>query len=340
MPRKIDHETNRSQKCLNLFIFLMSSRQAWSLTDLARRQKCAKQTVLNLISDIEKSGWGVVVREMRGNRRYFSLARPQNTLEMPLSSDRLSNLFLCRDFLSVLLPPVVRADVNDSLLLLRNYLPPNQLPPVPIGQSIFKGQIDYAPFEYFWRTLVSSIEREKACRILYQAAINQPTKSFLFAPKKMLAYHESLYVGGWKVQKERLLKPVGERTLALQRIRDVEMLTYTTINIGAPKGFVGDAFGIMLHDPFRATIKFAPDAATYVYERQWSKDQTIVKHNDGSLTLRMTCRNSQEAISWVLGFGPSARVLRPGWLAEMVLNKLLSATSLYRRGAPHRGEHN
>ncbi len=85
----------------------------------------------------------------------------------------------------------------------------------------------------------------------------------------------------------------------------------------------------MLREPFKATIKFAPKIATYIAERIWSKDQVIQLHRDGSLTLTMTSRNVPETLSWLLGFGASAMIVSPQWLAQELLEALRSAVKLY-----------
>ena len=78
------------------------------------------------------------------------------------------------------------------------------------------------------------------------------------------------------------------------------------------------AFGIMEGEPFTAVVRFAAAAATYVAERQWSAQQSIELHADGSLTLHVQGQSVPEFLSWVLSFGKAAEVLSPAWLRAEV----------------------
>ena len=77
-------------------------------------------------------------------------------------------------------------------------------------------------------------------------------------------------------------------------------------------------FGIMEGEPFTAVVRFAASAATYVAERQWSAQQSIELHANGSLTLHVQGQSVPEFLSWVLSFGKTAEVLSPAWLRQKV----------------------
>jgi predicted DNA-binding transcriptional regulator YafY len=166
--------------------------------------------------------------------------------------------------------------------------------------------------------------------VLYQKTIHEAPQEILFAPKKVLAYREAIYLAGWRVEKRHLLEPLYEATLALQRVRSVETTRYSTINIEDPAELADGAFGMMLEKPFKLIVRFKPELATYISERQWSEDQEIKLHRTGELTLTMTSRNRPEALSWLMGFGPAARLLAPAWLAAELRAKLTEAAALYK----------
>ena len=90
-------------------------------------------------------------------------------------------------------------------------------------------------------------------------------------------------------------------------------------------------FGIMAGDPFTAVVRFAPVAATYVAERQWSAQQTIEFHDDGSLTLHVQGQSVPEFLSWVLSFGKAAEVLSPEWLRNEVGDTAGELHGLYHK---------
>ena len=82
-----------------------------------------------------------------------------------------------------------------------------------------------------------------------------------------------------------------------------------------PKDLSEDAFahslGVHQGTPERIVIAFEPRMAKYVKERIWHPSQTIEDQTDGSVVLTLTVSNDWALRSWVLGFGPLARVLAP-----------------------------
>jgi predicted DNA-binding transcriptional regulator YafY len=78
-------------------------------------------------------------------------------------------------------------------------------------------------------------------------------------------------------------------------------------------------------------VKFSSVAATYVAEREWSEDQKVTTHKDGSITLAMTARSPAEVISWVLSFADAADLLSPKWLREELAQHVLALVARYQK---------
>ena len=319
------------QKGLALFTLLLRSRRAWSLTELADRLECSKQTILRLVDQLSTSGLALI-EEWQGNRKLYRLEAPRRTAPLVFNAEQLTQLTLCRDFLIKFLPENVRREVDEALLTAENYLPASATtPPKALGRALSKGWIDYSPFQDFLKIFTTAIQSKKACLVNYRKRIDQEPKEFLYAPKGLMMHHETMYITGWLVEEGRVLKATRNATLALQRVLAVEQRNRTTINIGESDNLEDGAFGVMLHSPFRATVKFGPDVATYVSERQWSTDQEMDLHANGDLTLTLTSRNKIEFFTWVLGFGPSAQVIAPIQLVEEMAQKTQELAALYQR---------
>ena len=87
-----------------------------------------------------------------------------------------------------------------------------------------------------------------------------------------------------------------------------------------PKELPEDAFahslGVHQGPPERIEIAFEPRIARYVRERVWhasQADRRAARRRASSLTL--TVSNDWALRSWILGFGPLARVIAPPSLA-------------------------
>jgi proteasome accessory factor B len=66
-----------------------------------------------------------------------------------------------------------------------------------------------------------------------------------------------------------------------------------------------------------------------VRERTWHPSQQIREKSDGSLRLTLNVCNDWSLRSWILSFGPLARVVSPSSLAESILEQLEEARDGY-----------
>ena len=69
--------------------------------------------------------------------------------------------------------------------------------------------------------------------------------------------------------------------------------------------------------------------APYVRERRWHASQTHVDRKDGGVVLSLDVCNDWALRSWILSFGPLARVLRPAALAAQIKDEILRASQRY-----------
>ncbi len=76
-------------------------------------------------------------------------------------------------------------------------------------------------------------------------------------------------------------------------------------------------------------IKFFGWAARYVAERTWHPNQKIRENKDGSVVLKMTVGWLDEVCMWIMGFGPSAKVMAPESLKDMVRERLKDTLAFY-----------
>jgi proteasome accessory factor B len=76
-------------------------------------------------------------------------------------------------------------------------------------------------------------------------------------------------------------------------------------------------------------IAFAAQIAPYVRARVWHPSQEVRDQDDGSLTLTMEVCHDLALRSWILSWGPSARVVLPDKLAAEVKTDLDAARKQY-----------
>jgi proteasome accessory factor B len=121
------------------------------------------------------------------------------------------------------------------------------------------------------------------------------------------------------------------RTFALDRIKSLSL----TEDRFEPRESEEEAFahslGVHEGPPERIQIAFDARIARYVRERVWHPSQDVREEPDGGILLTLNVSNDFALRSWILGFGPLARVLAPPALAAQILDETLRTSELYRR---------
>lgn len=318
-------------------MLLFSGREV-SLRELAQQMSCSKQTIMRDMEKLEASKFGKLLCEKQGRESVYRLERPAKLPRLALDAEGLQQLALCRAFLMHLLPKEMQEQTEKTLQQATAYLKNGEGYDCSekVGTSASKGAIDYTPFGYMLDTLIMLIHERRVCKVCYRAPSRGEDRTYSFAPKKLIAYHEAFYVRGWVVsEKGRVEREYDQPTdLAVHRLIRVVPTRRMSDHLPEVDTEGAGRFGIMEGDPFRVTVRFSPASAAYASERTWSEDQTVVHHRDGSITLTMTSRSDVEVISWVLSFGATAELLSPRWLRNRLAGEVKKLAANYERGKP------
>ena len=322
-----------AEKLLALFTTLLFTNRSYSLRALADMLDCSKQTVSRLLLQMEAARYGKLAREKRVKEVFFRLLRPGRVPAVSLDGEGLAQLLLCRDFLVHLLPQKMQAQMQKSLEVAVSWLPAgSQQMPGSVATSLAKGHIDYAPFQGFLETLMRAIRGNAVCVVRYKRALDSPEKEYDYAPRRIVAYREGIFVLGYRVTDRGTALPLHDSPtpLALHRFRSCALTRRTAEAVPDVPPPAGEAMGFMTTgEPFEVLVRFAPAAATYVAERQWSAHQEVTLCADGSVLLRVQVANEPECVSWLLGVGVAAEVLEPAWLREKLAVELEEMLAKY-----------
>ena len=85
------------------------------------------------------------------------------------------------------------------------------------------------------------------------------------------------------------------------------------------------AFGIAGGKPEAVEVAFEAEMASYIRERVWHESQELEERPDGSVVLRLQVHPGFELQSWIKGFLPHARVLKPASLRDHIRADVLKA---------------
>jgi predicted DNA-binding transcriptional regulator YafY len=179
------------------------------------------------------------------------------------------------------------------------------------------------------------VEREHISRLLdatlhhrrtqmkYFSLSSGREKDYLIEPYRLVYAPGGLYLFAF-------VPEYGEtRTFAVERIRAVSLLE----DRFAPPPAVQDTFahsiGVNEGPPEHIEIAFEPRIAPFVRARTWHASQKTTDTPDGGVLVTLEVCNDWALRSWILGFGPLARVAGPDTLADQIKQELDQARLRY-----------
>jgi predicted DNA-binding transcriptional regulator YafY len=120
------------------------------------------------------------------------------------------------------------------------------------------------------------------------------------------------------------------RTFAVERIRELSPLDehFQPVPVDG-SGVFADSLGVHTGKPEKIVIEFAPAAARHVLEREWHRSQQVTTLPGGEVRLSMTVCVDFSLQAWILSFGPLARVITPGRLADRIFEQIEEAREQY-----------
>ena len=79
------------------------------------------------------------------------------------------------------------------------------------------------------------------------------------------------------------------------------------------------AFGVFTGDiNFDIVIRFSPDVADYIREKEWHQSQQLIELKGGRIELRLQLSSLVEIQRWILGWGGEAVALEPPDLVKSI----------------------
>lgn len=125
------------------------------------------------------------------------------------------------------------------------------------------------------------------------------------------------------------------KVFALPRFKTAEMLDQPYENpIKTPEELFDGAMGAYASGSIQEVVlEFEPTVAEYVRERRWHPSQRVVSLEGGKIRVHLEVADTPELHSWILGFGPEARIVAPIAVAEKVAVKAMETAEIYKKKA-------
>jgi predicted DNA-binding transcriptional regulator YafY len=173
------------------------------------------------------------------------------------------------------------------------------------------------------RALEATLHLRQAS-ITYHSKSSDRIKTYVVHPYRLAYAQGGLYLLAY-------VPEYGEvRTFALERIQELTLREerFTPIE-ELPDTAFPHSLGVHSGPPERVEVEFLPAVADYVRSREWHPTQRFADAHAGGVQMTLDVCLDRTLLSWILSFGPFARVLAPEHLRHDVAEQLHEAGAQY-----------
>lgn len=163
-------------------------------------------------------------------------------------------------------------------------------------------------------------------QISYCSPTDNAIRERVISPYTLEATDAGIYVIGHDEATHEI------RTFKLERLLSANILpdAYTIPKEFDPVAHLKNSWRIMSGDEtVEVHLRFSPEAAPFVRERNWHASQVMESDHDGCLSLRLEIADPREMLPWIRSWGAQVEVLAPAWLRERVAEDLRNAAQIY-----------
>jgi predicted DNA-binding transcriptional regulator YafY len=325
VPR--NQEVIRQWKVLHA---LESSRHGASIDALADDLDVTTRTIRRDLSALQEAGFPLFdERDDDGRVRWRIDGQVLKGLDAGFTLAELCALYLSRNLLEAVAGTPFQRDLSNAFGRLGKMLSPrmrqflDRLPSVLVAKPGPRARGGASSADIVARLLEATLHFRVAS-MRYHSVSSNRSKDYLIHPYRLAFAQGGLY----------LLAHVPDygdvRTFAVDRIASVslEKQTFT------PSQQVGDdvfanSLGVNTGPAERVDIEFAARVAPFVRARVWHQSQQIREEPDGQLVLTLDVCHDWALRSWILSWGPFARVAAPPALAVEIKRDLEAASKRY-----------
>jgi predicted DNA-binding transcriptional regulator YafY len=226
--------------------------------------------------------------------------------------------------------------VNKLMALARR---PGRGPNAGLSDTQLEKRFLYLPFApkiYEHRTeelddLFQAVADLRPMTLQYRSRERGKEETITIHPYALVLHRDAIYAVGYHCDRQDI------RTFLLDRMRATQCST--TERFTLPADFdIDDYFqgelGIWRSDEkHRVVVEFDAEAADYVRGRRVHPSQRLALLPGGAIRSTMTVGSLNPVVSWVLEWGPRARVIEPPELVQRVQQELSAALAKYVDGA-------
>ncbi|RPJ78296.1 MAG: WYL domain-containing protein [Acidobacteria bacterium] len=325
MPRHA--EVVRQWKIL---LELEASRRS-TIDRLAEMCRVSTRTIRRDLNALQEAGFPLYDERAEGRVFWKLTGHPFRVLsEMGFTISELSAFYFSRAIVEAIACAPFAADLKSGIDKLAGVLTPrmqaflDKLPDLLVAKDE-PGRPRAAGAEpKTVGRLMDALTSQRRVKMTYHSFSSRRVKDYLVEPYRLAYGQGALYLFAYVPEYMQM------RTFAVGRIKNLNVLEerFSPVGAASERPFA-NSLGVHSGKPVAVEIEFAPSVAPYIREREWHHSQKIREGQDGAIVLSLKVSTDRALESWILSFGPFARVLKPAKLSEQILDEIEETREQY-----------
>ena len=303
-----------------------------TIDDLASLCDVTTRTIRRDLQALEEAGFPLYDDRSHddGRTRWQVSGQAFKGLAAGLTVSELCALYFSRSLLESLSGTPFRDDVESAFEKLASVLTPHmrqfldQLPRIIATKPDPMRRKDDPRQQRIIARAIDATLHHRQATIVYHSASSDRTKTYLVHPYRLAYAQGGLYLLAY-------VPEYGEvRTFAVERVQELSLLEerFTPIE-ELPDTAFPHSLGVHTGPPERVELEFEPAVADYVRAREWHPSQAMRDTESGGLHMTLDVCLDRALQSWILSFGPFARVIAPESLAREIAGRFEEARARY-----------
>lgn len=303
-----------------------------TIDELASLCGVTTRTIRRDLQALEEAGFPLYDdrTEDDGRTRWKINGQAFKGLAAGLTLSELCALYFSRTLLQALSGTPFKDDVERAFEKLASVLTPHmrgfldELPRVIAAKADPMRKQPSADASSIVARAIDATLNLRQASIVYFSQSSGRTKTYLVHPYRLAYAQGGLYLLAY-------VPEYGEvRTFAVERIEEMSLLEecFTPIE-ELPDAAFPHSLGVHSGTPEHVEIEFQKAVADYVSTRQWHPSQRLRQTPEGGLVMTLDVCLDRALRSWILSFGPFARVASPERLARDIADEIDEARAQY-----------
>lgn len=311
---------------------IASADDGCTVYEMADALAVSTKTIRRDLALLKEAGFPVVETRSAHGRKHWRLETDAALPQLRFTIEEAAALYLGRQFLEPLVGTYFYDGARSAFQKIRATLGTaaqrhlDKLAAAFYAKS--HGLSDYSGKGQLLDDLVRAIEDHRLTVLTYHSlSSTEPVTHYDVHPYAIVWHNRAVYLIAYSCDHKAI------RTFKLDRISSVVVhdLSFPKPADFSAEKILAGSFGIFQGDgePRPVRVRFSPQVARVVQERQQHPSQQLHPQPDGSLLAEYRLSSFEEFTSWILSFGEHAEVLEPMQLRDQVISRLRAASQLY-----------